>query len=98
MIDIAGDIKSLVSDMREFRKSIKKYEDAIVNEGKNQNTLKKLVENPGEYDIDALKKNVDDCDKNIILFKETIEKERTRIRQHQFMINTLEKRLYGDTK
>jgi len=45
-----------------------------------------------QYDLDALKKNVDRCKANIAVFQEAISKEYREITHLQAMIAVLEKR------
>jgi hypothetical protein len=48
-----------------------------------------------QYDIDALRKNLEKCDKNIKIFEEAISKEIANKKRLRQMINTLEERNVG---
>ncbi len=49
-----------------------------------------------QYDIDALRDNVQRCKANIRTFKEAIAKERATIKQLKYMIGVLEEKAAAD--
>lgn len=87
-IDI--DITKLRNSIRMCIKSIRNYQKAIENERVEQRELSALVNNPGEYDVEALKVNVEKCDKHIEEFEKTIKAERQHISTYEQIISVLE--------
>ncbi|MHA2426505.1 MAG: hypothetical protein ACXADB_00495 [Candidatus Hermodarchaeia archaeon] len=88
--EIEVDINKLKSSIARCIQSISGYQRAVVTKREEQEELRRLVDNPGEYDVDALKRNVEMCDQHVGQFEQTIEKERANIRQYEQIIGVLE--------
>ena len=88
--DIDIDLPKLRTSLRMSVGSIRGYQEAIKEKRREQEELRKLVENPGVYDVEALKRNVDACDKHVIEFEDTIEKERKAMAEYNKIIKVLE--------
>lgn len=84
------DISKLRSSIRMNVKSIRGYQQAIKDKRREQESLKRLVESPGKYSIEALKKNVKACDNHIVEFEATIQRERMAMDEYNRIIKVLE--------
>lgn len=89
---IENDITKLKNSLRMCVKSIRKYKEVIEEKRVEQEDLRRLVEQPGEYNVEALKRNVDDCDKHIMAFENTINGERRAMNRYNNIIEVLEKK------
>jgi len=86
------DIVKLKSSIQKCVMSIRNYRKVIEDKKLEQEELRELVKNPGEYKVEALKRNVDACDTHIKEFNDTIEKEHRAINEYSRIVKILEKK------
>lgn len=86
------DISKLKSSIQKCVRSIRGYKKVIKEKREEKEELQRLVENPGEYDVEALKRNVDACDFHVEEFEVTIEGERRAINHYSNIIKVLEEK------
>jgi len=89
---IDTDIIKLKSSVHKCLISIRNYKGAIEKERLEQEELRELVENPGDYKVEALERNVEACDKHIAEFEATIEGEHKAINEYSRIIKVLERK------
>lgn len=87
---IENDITKLKNSLRMCVRSIRKYKEVIKEKKREQEELCRLVENPGEYNVEALKRNVNSCDNHVIEFEATIQRERIAMAEYSRIIKILE--------
>lgn len=87
---IEVDIGKLRISITKCVRSIRGYKEAIEEKRSEQEELERLVENPGEYNVEALKRNVDACDNHVVVFEDTIGKERRAMNEYSKIIEVLE--------
>ena len=87
---IDTDIIKLKSSIHKCLDSIRNYKETIEKERLEQEELQKLVENPGEYKVEALEKNVEACDKHVAEFEATIKREHEAVNEYSRIIKALE--------
>lgn len=75
------------------RKSIRGYRKATRMEIAQQKELCNLLLSPNDYNIEALEKNVNNCNRNIRSFQEVMIREEEHIQEYERMIAVLSKKL-----
>ena len=90
--EIDADIVKLHNSIAMCISSTRNYEKAITDKRDEQKELRRLVDDPGPYDVEALKRNVDRCDEHIKMFNDTIQREKTNIKRYEQIITALEKK------
>lgn len=84
------DMERLQNSIRMCMDSIKNYENAKVVKRSEQQDLQILVRNPGIYSIEALKRNVENCNDHIAEFDKVINNEKNAIKAYQKIYNELQ--------
>jgi hypothetical protein len=86
------DIGKLRNSLRMCVRSIRGYQAAVKEKRVEQKKLRDLVKNPGEYNIEALKRNVEACNIHVEAFENTIGKERKAMNEYNRIIKILEEK------
>jgi chromosome segregation ATPase len=84
------DISKLRSSIRKCTRSIRKLYAAIEQKREEQKELMALIKNPGPYNVEALKENVERCDVHVKEYEKVIRSERQHIKTYEQIIKVLE--------